>query len=307
MIYEYKNERITVASDGSHRIYECTFHDLHKDNDKGGAVIVDNENCHFYCYDTLFHYCSAKQSGGIHITNSANVMCSKICALSCSNTYNYAYFSYLKSSMNMVCTFFSTHFCKGNASTVRFFSKEVTVSNINSTNNEGIQEPSFLLSNFDNAFLQYANSVSNIGYSIVMNLYNGKNAKVDRIHYENCTITFQGEDYVPSHIKIHKVQGEVKLSNAYIYVDADSSGVAILSQESTSILENIYMVGSDKITGTIKSSNNVIITSEQTKTLHFSFLNTKLCQIQDLICRILNENNRNKSNLPVVVLFFVFQ
>ena len=67
------------------------------------------------------------------------------------------------------------------------------------------------------------------------------------------------------------------------------------------------MVGSDKITGTIKSSNNVIITSEQTKTLHFSFLNTKLCQIQDLICRILNENNRIKSNLPVVVLFFVFQ
>ena len=308
MIYSDENKRIDITSSGTHRICECSFVGLHNENGLGGAISVTNENCQFYCYDSFFLSCSAKSSGGIHITNSDNTVCSHICAINCSNEENYAYFSYFKQSTNLICDLFSTHFCKGKSSTSRFASKQVTVSNINSTNNEGDQEPGFLLSNFDYASLKYADCVSNNAERMGLNLYTGERARADHIHYDNCTITYSSDEYINCHIKFHLTQ-DTQLLNSYVSVDINSNAYAIYSCDSLVTLNNIYFIGSSDIKGSFGSTNDIKIISNRIKTLHYSFLNTRLCQANVFICNSLKQYNifTQLTSLSLLYIFILIK
>ena len=305
MIYSDENKRIDIITSALHRINECSFYNLHNNNELGGAVSVNNDNCQFYCCNSFFVSCSAKSSGGIHISKSDNVVCSHVCAFNCSSEESYAYFSLLKSSTNLICNFFSTHFCTGYAATTDFSSKQVTVSNINTTNNNGDQEPSFLISHFDFASLKFADSLSNYAQRIGLNIYSGKIAIADHIHYDNCTIVYYDNDYIASHIKFHNVTEESQLLNSYVSVDINSHAYAILSQGSIVSLQNIFLMGSNSITGTFKSTINVQFIINQIKTQHYSFLNTKLCQAKVFVCNSLIKSNRSLSYFILFIAIII--
>ena len=271
---------LNITEENTTRIIECIFEGLHNEVINGGAISVTCDECNFYCYDSFFHNCSAQSSGGIHISKCQNIICSHICAISCSNTKSYSYFSYLYSSSNLYCTYFSTHFCSGYASTTDFASSQVTVSNINSTHNNGYQEPGFLISKFDNAFLQYADCISNIGEIIGMNTYSAKNAELKNVHFENSSLTKpnSGSDH---HIFFHNVQNAI-FSDSYVNIDPEAIGFSITSKNSEVIVKNVYLIGLIKVYNI--EDERIIKGSFKTKTQHYSFLNNLNCPAIKEIC-----------------------
>ena len=296
---------LDIITEGANRVIECIFDDLHNESVDGGAISVSNDECHFYCLDSFFHDCSARSSGGIHILNSQNIICSKICAILCSSKQSYSFFSRLESSTNLICSLFSMHFCSGYASTVRFKSKEITVSNINSTHNEGYQEPGFLLAYFENAFLRYADSISNLADYIGINTYTGTNsANLKNVHYENVTMNMAKAN----HVYFHNLNNTT-MSDSYINIDPNDAGYSLSLVNADVKFTNIYLIGLMNFQNINNNNEEGIIKAFiETKTLHYSFLNNLNCPANIDKCLTYKPKNNNiiylyKFNLICLIIF----
>ena len=187
MVFKYQtNEKSLQITDiGSNKVILCTFYDLHKDNDYGGAIYVNQANSQFFCSESQFHLCSAKTSGGIHFGGSCtNIDLSKICACLCSSKNSYSFFAYFKASY-IACNMYSTNYCDGYVSTTSFSGEQQTISNVDSTHNSGYQEPSFLVRDFTFAVVKFVEFSSNTATGIGFNMYSGEYGFVSHIHYQN--------------------------------------------------------------------------------------------------------------------------
>ena len=283
------------------RIIECFFDDIHNENVCGGAISLSKLDSYFYCYYSSFNKCSAKSSGGIHITKSYCTDCSFICAVECWNFEDFAYFSFFSSSGSSSCSYFSTHFCHGRNSCTRLWSTSVYVSHINTTNNEGYQEPSLVIGGFKYSSLCYAESCSSTADRIGFNICSGDYATISHVHYQNCTITLHADDYF-NHVQIHLVNN-CYLEYIYIisqYVEHVNALSAILS---TVLCEYIYLIGSQKVSN-IQLNNEFVFLNETTITMIYSFLNTGLCQY-DVIESITFKCSHNLHSYYILYYLFL--
>ena len=292
MLYSNYNEgRLTEFDDGFNKVIFSSFQDLRYLNDLGGAIFIDEADSFLFFDDCLFYNCSAKTSGGIHVTNSKTIDCSRICANKCTNTKDYSYFSSLCSSISIYCSLYSTHFCEGSHSTSRFQSSSETLRNINSTNNKGYQEAGFLFYIFTYASLKFADFVSNTVNRIGLNFYKGDNLDASHFHYDNCTISSSNSDY-PNHVQCHYTTN-TSIINSYINVKKDDPNYAFCCVEATATLYNVYFPESNRIN--INPSNQNYLTVD-TKTLLYTYFDTKLCPAIISLC--LTHNINRKISIP---------
>ena len=274
MLYlQNQDSRYEFPEDTVYKIKWCNFNNLNVTSSKlkGGAFYCSKGNSNIYCTECEFHQCSATTSGGIHIEESNNIDISKICATYCSNEALYSMFAYIYSKGSLQSSLFSTHFCTGALSTTCFFSIKISVDNINSTHNSGIQESSFLLRGANFGTLRFAEASSNRMKLIGMNYFNGTTYFASHIHYRNCSCS--DDDSV--HIFTDKAN-DTYIFDSYIETDPQDTCYIFSVSNASMYIHNIYMIGSQNIhTGVqVEEESTHTLT---TKTLIYSLLNTKMC------------------------------
>ena len=303
MFYSNYNEgRLTNFENGLNKVIFSSFQNLRHLNEIGGAIYIDKASSFLFFCDNVFYNCSAKTSGGIHVTNSKTIECSRICANKCKNTNDYSYFSSLYSSISIYCTLYSTHFCEGDLSSSRFQSSSVTVRNINSTNNKGYQEAGFVLFTFTYASLKFADFVSNTVDRIGLNFFKGDNLDASHFHYDNCTISLASSD-LPNHVQCHFTTNAI-IINSYINVKKDDPNYAFSCVQATATLYNVYFPESNNINLNPSNQNYLTI---NTKTLLYTYFDTKLCPAIISLC--LTPNINRKISIPftltLIALFYI--
>ena len=294
---------VDVTQNGANRIIRCTFYDLHNDQGNGGAILVNQADSQFYCTESQFHLCSAISSGGIHFSTScANIDVSKICAVLCSSTKDYAFFAYLRSSSHLSCSLLSSHYCEGHRSTTAFSSKHQTISNVNSTHNKVMQEPSIFVTHFEFASVRFIEASSNEADTIGFNIHYGNYGFVSNLHYQNTTLTRTTSTFF-IHVQFHLVT-DGYLIDAYIDVSkSQTSDVIGIVNTSSLTLDNIFLLNSTK------NNLNTEFTffTSSTKTFHYTLLNTELCKAVISINNKCTRIERRASKSPIIFIIIILQ
>ena len=279
-VIQHQNNRINISENTQYKVISCIFTDLINPSLIGGAIFNSVKESYIYCNECSFFNCSAKQSGGIHISSSANIVISSICAISCSNKEIYSSFAYLNASKTVTSSFFSTHFCHGHLSTILIASQYITVENYNMTNNDAYQEPSLTIWNADYCSSKYLEISSNTMNIIGLNFYEGNEYISSHIHYNNCSFKDYNSDESLEHILSHNVKKSQIFDS---YIAADDNANAIYARNADVKIHNIYLIGMAKIHTIVSKEDDSVFTID-TKTLHYSFLSNDLCPADIKIC-----------------------
>ena len=300
MIYEkYDEGRIDIPKEFIVKVTSSFFTGLNDETINGGAIYANTPDSRLFFNDLTIYSCSAKNCGGIYVSSSLTCSCNKICGNLCSNVEGRSIFSIFISNKTIYCSLYSTHFCTGFVSTTITDAPSQTIRNVNSTNNKGIQEASFLIRRYDYASLQFADFHSNNVDYICLNFYTGKYIDVSNIHYQNCTLKGTNQN----HVQCHNAN-EVYIQNSYIYIDEDDPSYAIGILSSSVVIENVFLPGSSKNNLNI-SNGQINYKTIETKTLIYTYFDTFYCPAIVPFCKTLLVQRNYIFNLKTLLKTYI--